>query len=131
MTSGASEEPPIPASTMWLTPPACSEVAQREDLGNQRTRDGHRLRPAQPLDGFGCGIRPPEGLVAVGDAARDEVGDQLGNHPGDRVLWGARRLDVDRHFAASRAADTVSSNSFQETMNLSTPSFSSSWVTSS
>ena len=48
-----------------------------------------------------------------------------------RVLSGAGRLDADGHFAASSAAVTVSSSSFQETMNLSTPSFSSSSVTSS
>ena len=36
MTSGASELPPMPASTMWVRPSATSSVAQRLDLGDQR-----------------------------------------------------------------------------------------------
>ena len=55
---------------------------------------------------------------------------------GDGRGGGTRHRDLHAHAldprpAASRAAETVSSSSFQETMNFSTPSFSSSAVISS
>ena len=97
--------------------------------------DGDRLGPAEALGGLGLGVRAPQRRVLGGDAATaTRSATSCGTSPVDglgRRAGDAMRL-VDASLArASSAAVTVSSSSFQETMNFSTPSFSSSAVTSS
>src|SRR5690242_11492062 len=98
---------------------------------HQGSRDGDRLDPTQSDRGFRLCVRTPEGRVLCGDVAGDRVGDQTRDPVGDRVARGAGRVHPKGHFAASKAAVTVSSNSPHDTLNLSTPSFSSRAVTSS
>ena len=131
MTSGASDDPPMPPSTMWFDAVGDELLAQRDDVVDQRARDGDRLGPAEALRGLGLGVRAPERGVLSGDAARDEVAHELRHDAVDGLGRRTGRDDLHAHLAASSAAVTVSSSSFQETMNLSTPSFSSSAVTSS
>ena len=45
MTSGASDEPPMPQSTTWSTPASASSLAQRRDLADQRPRRRGAGRP--------------------------------------------------------------------------------------
>ncbi len=78
MTSGASDDPPMPASTTRVTPFADELVAQRLDLGDERARDADRLHPAEALGCLGLGGGAPQRRVAGRDARRDEVGDEAG-----------------------------------------------------
>ena len=106
-------------------------ITQRDDLVDEGFRDRDGLGPAQALRGLRFGLRPPERRVLRRDPAGDPVGHQLGDEPADGLGRRARGDDRDTHFAASSAAVTVSSNSFHDTTNFSTPSFSSTAVTSS
>ncbi len=105
--------------------------AQSRDRLDEWPRDGYRLDPPQADRGFRLGIRSPEGGVLRGDVAGHGVGDESRHPSRDRVTRGAGGMHPKGHFAASNAAVTVSSNSPHETMNFSTPSFSSRAVTSS
>ena len=122
MTSGASDEPPMPARTMWVTPSASSCSAERLDLGDEGARDRDRLGPAEALRRLGLGLGAPQRGVLRRDAARDEVGDEAGHGAADGVGGVAAHRDAEAHRAASSAPRTVSRSSFHETMNLSTPS---------
>ena len=60
ITSGASDEPPMPASTTRVTPLATQLGAERLDLGDQRTRDSDGLHPAEALGCLLLGLRAPQ-----------------------------------------------------------------------
>ncbi len=109
---------------------AAELLAERRDLGHQRTGDGDRLRPAEALGGLGLGVRSPERAVQPGDAGGvvrlDEGGDVGLDGRGRR----AAQRDAHAHLAPSRAVVTVSMSSLHDTLNFSTPSFSRSSVTS-
>ena len=71
MTSGASDEPPMPASTTRVTPLATQLGAQRLDLGDERPRDRDGLHPAETLRmPRPRPSAPHSDGVARGDAAR-------------------------------------------------------------
>ena len=94
MTSGASDEPPMPASTTRVTPLATSCGAQGLDLGDERARDADRLDPAEPLGCLGLGGGPPQRRVAGRDAGRDEVGDEAGERLVDDRLDVSAQVDA-------------------------------------
>jgi hypothetical protein len=109
---------------------AAELLAERRDLGDEGTRDGDRLGPAEALGGLGLGVGAPEGAVEPGDAGRDVRLDEGGDVRLDGSGRRAAQRDADAHLAPSRAFVTVSMSSLHDTLNFSTPSFSRSSVTS-
>ena len=81
MTSGASEEPPMPHSTMRVTPSAFSASRSSRMSATRGCGDGGRLHPAQPDGGLGFGVRTPQGVVL-----REDPGGNAVLHQGGEVL---------------------------------------------
>lgn len=111
--------------------PAEELGAQRLDLGDERTRHGDGLHPAESVGRLGGGIRTPQVGVTGGDAARHQIGHEPGHGLLDDVGDMPRDVDLEAQRALSRASVTVPCRSCHDAMNLSTPSSSSNWVTSS
>src|SRR4029453_18674532 len=103
--------------------------------------------PPEPLAGLVLGVGTPQGLVLRRDPAGHLLGDQLLDGAGERVLVGVGEGQVERacprsaHGGPARLAhacrafsiwaETVSTSSVQDFLNLSTPSCSSTSSTSS
>ena len=85
MTSGASDEPPIPQSTTWSSP--CSAAGARAARRSRRpavARTGQR-GPGQPDGRLGLGLGTPQGGVLGEQPAGEPVGDQGRHVLRDRV----------------------------------------------
>ena len=81
MTSGASDEPPMPHSTTRSTPSPAQLLAQGRDLAEQRPGGAGQVDPGQPDRRLGLGVRAPE---------RGVLGEQLARRTAPRR--GRRRL---------------------------------------
>ena len=134
MTSGASDEPPMPASTTRVTPLATSSARSASISATSGRETLTASTQPRRLRSLGLGGGPPQRRVAGGDAGRDEVGDQPGERLVDDRLDVPAQVDLKAHRAISgalrSAVSTVSFSSCHEAMNFSTPSSSSTWVTS-
>lgn len=115
-----------------VDPFGTERLAQRGHLGDERAGDRDGLHPAEALRRLGLGGGSPQISVLGGDARGHQVSDEPRDHLFDGPRGVAAGCDGNRHYLApSSAALTVSTSSPQETLNLSTPSFSSSATTSS
>ena len=104
MTSGASDEPPMPASTTRVTPLRDELGAQRLDLGDERTRDADRLDPAEALCDASASASGPH---SVGSPAVMPDATRSATRPGrvcvDDGLDVSAQVDVEAHRAISSA----------------------------
>ena len=121
----------MPASTMWVTPSASSSSRRASISGTSGRETATASVQPRRFDASSSAAGPHSVGVLRGDAARDEVGDEVRDGAAHSVGGRAADGDAEAHRAASRRRVTVSSSSCHETMNFSTPSCSSSAVTSS